>query len=1029
MSIRQAVALALGSTLVLAACGGDDEPTPPTQSFTLSVAPTTLSIQAGQTGTITPTITRSGGFTGAVQVTVTGLPTGVTASDLNIASGATTGTITLTAAASAAAGNATLTVNATGQGVTAQTGTVALTITAAPGFTLAVTPTTVSIAAGASGSATANITRTGGFTGAVNLTSSGAPAGVTVAFTPASVTGASAAIAVNVAANVAPGNYPVTVTGAATGQTNRTATLTVTVTAPVTPVIALSLNPATVSIQQGATGNSTLTLARTNFTGDVALTSSGAPAGMTVTINPATLSGTTLTAAVAVNVGGAVPVGNHTITITGAGTGVTNATATLTVTVTAPPASGITLAVAPSPLSVAAGASGTATVTATRNNFTGDIALTTSGAPAGVTVTLNPTTLSGTTLTSTATVAVGAAVAPGTHTITITGAGTGITNATTTLTLTVTAAAGSIALTAAPATVSVAQNASGTSTITLARTNFTGDVALTSSGAPTGVTVTFNPATLTGTTLTSTATIAVGAAVPAGNYPITVQGAGTGVTNATTTVTLTVTAAAGSIALTTNPATVSVQQGQSGTAAVNLTRTNFTGDVTLTSSGAPAGVTVTFNPATLTGTTLTSTATVAVGAGVAAGSYNITVTGAGTGVTSATATLGLTVTQAGGGSGNVTLTFCQQSGIPLWVGYSNNGGAWTQATGTNNVYSFNINTRGIVAYVLPSGNSTQLQVVYGTQAELAARGTGLCQASGAFKTINVTVNGVQTGELAQIAMGGGGGSVFGGIGPNTFQMTTVQDGLRDLIGVKGALVGQAITTNSIVIQRDLNIPNNGNVTVDFATGVAPVSRTVTIANLGTDQATFLGNFLSKNFTAANVSLSAPSTSLTRTWFGVPDANTVAGDFHTQTVLASGGATSGPTRAFVQYNRLATNATITLPNAITTPPTVTSAGNTPYVTVNSSWAVQAPYNQFWALTITPSTGTGPSAFVSGSAAYFGGGPVTLNIPNFGSSFNPSHGLQAVALSWIFSGNGGTIYPNGPAEGANQVFATVNGTLNP
>ncbi|MGQ0639597.1 MAG: beta strand repeat-containing protein [Gemmatimonadaceae bacterium] len=1049
MSLRTAVALALGcSTLVLAACGEDDEPTPPTRAFTMTVAPTTLSVQAGGapsaialsdaggasanisaagTGTLDVTVTRTGGFTGSVALTVEGLPAGVTASAATIAGSSATGTITITAAAAAAPGPTTITVRGAGEGVSPRTATVQLTITAAPGFTLALAPATLSVVAGQSGSSQANLTRGGGFTGAVNLTSSGAPAGITVAFTPVSVTGGSAAIAVNVAATVAAGSYPITIQGAGTGVTNQTATLTVTVTAPVTPTIALAVAPATVSIQQGGSGTSTLTLTRTNFTGDVGLTSTGAPAGMTVSFTPATLSGTTLTSTVNIAVGAAVAVGNHAITITGAGTGVTNVTATLTVTVTAPPASGIALAVAPAALSIAQGASGTSTLTLTRTNFILDVGLTTSGAPPGMTLTFNPIGFVGSISNSTVTVNVAATVAAGTYPITITGTGTGVTNATTTLTVTVTAAAGSIALTVAPTTLSVQAGASGTATATLTRTNFTGDVALTSTGAPTGVTVTFNPATLTGTTLTSTVTVAVGAAVQTGNLTITLQGAGTGVTNATTTLALTVTAATGSIALTTNPATLSVQQGQSGTTTLTIARTNFTGTVNLTSSGAPAGVTVTFNPASTTGTT--STVTVAVGAGAATGTSQITLTGAGTGVTNATVTLSLTVTASGGGSGNVTLTFCQQSGIPLWVGYSNNGGPWTQATGTNNVYSFTINTRGIVAYVLPSGNSTQLNVVYGTQAELNGRGTGLCLSTAATKSLTATVNGVNAGEFGSVTMSGGTGTVFGGIGSNVVPLNNVVDGPRDLIGVRSTAA--TFTPNSIVIQRDLNIPNNGSVTVDFATGVAPLARTATIANLGAQQVTFLSSFISKNFTTANVSIVQPSTSTTVNWFGVPDASTVSGDFHSQLAIATnvGSTSSFPSRAVLYFSRLATNQTLTLPDAITTPPTVTVAGTSPYVTINSNWNIQNPYNQFWTLNFNPS-GSGPSATIQGSVGYFGTGPVTLNIPNFGAGFNAAHGLQAgTQLTWMFTATGGTGFGAGPTEGATQVFAIVGGTITP
>lgn len=1056
MSLRHAAVLAAGfSTILLSACGGDDPTPPQTPAFTLAVTPTTLSVQAGGvptsialasveseadaalsnvtgaagTGTLNVAITRSGGFEGAVTIAVEGLPTGVTASALTIAPGLLTGTITITAAANATVGTATLTVRGTGTGVTAQTANVQLTITASPSFALTLTPTALSVQQGQSGTATANIARSGGFAGSVALTSTGAPAGVTVAFNPASATGATSAITVTVGATVAPGVYPITVQGASTGLTNQTAVLTLTVTAPPTPGVALSLAPANLSVAQGQSGSSTLTLARTNFTGAVALTSTGAPAGMTITFNPTSVTGTT--SGITVDVGAAVQVGAYPIVITGAGTGIANASVTLMVTVTAPPASSIGLAINPSALTIQTGASGTTDLTITRTNFTGAVTLTSTGAPTGMTVTFNPASVTGTT--SQVTVAVGASVAAGVYPITLTGAGTGVANATTVLTVTVTAP--SIALSVAPTTLSVAAGASGTATVTLVRTSFTGDVALTSTGAPAGMTVTFNPATLTGTTLTSTATVAVGASVAAGSYPITVQGAGTGVANATTTLTVTVTAAAGSIVLTTSPATLSIQQGASGTSTLTIARTNFTGAVNLTSTGAPAGMTVAFNPASATGTT--STVTVTVGASVAAGTYTITLTGAGTGITSATTTLSITVT-AGGGSGNVGLTFCAQTGLPLWVGYQDFGGTWTQAVGVNNVYSFNITTKGAVAWVLPvAGGKTSLQIMYGTQAELNARGTSQCVASGALKAINVTAVGVTATDMASIAMNGGFATIIGATGTFTAALQPgVRDGLVDLIGVRSAISGSTFTPNSIVIQRDRNDATGTTVTVDFATGVAPVNQTATIGNLLGQQATVSSLFFSKNGTSGSIGF-AQTTGTTAPWQGVPAASVITGDFHLMNIIATtpGSTTGTPFRGITQYNKLAADRTYTLPDAITTPPTITVQGTSPYVTLTTNWVIQsAQYNQFWSFSFVPASGTVASVFVSGSASYFGSGPVQLAIPNFGSTFNAAHGLQpGIAVPWTFTAAGGTFYtqPNGATqlEGYISTLAAVGGTFTP
>ena len=107
-----------GITLVLltalAACGGggDDTstgssptgttpPPPPAASFTLALSTPKALILQGTTLTLDATVTRSSGFDAAVDVAVTGLPAGVTATPVQIAQGATTATLTLSAEAAA----------------------------------------------------------------------------------------------------------------------------------------------------------------------------------------------------------------------------------------------------------------------------------------------------------------------------------------------------------------------------------------------------------------------------------------------------------------------------------------------------------------------------------------------------------------------------------------------------------------------------------------------------------------------------------------------------------------------------------------------------------------------------------------------------------------------------------------------------------------------------------------------------------------------------------------------------------------
>src|SRR5437588_4223053 len=57
----------------------------------------------------------------------------------------------------------------------------------------------------------------------------------------------------------------------------------------------LSLAPAALTIVQGATGNTTVTITRTNFTDAVTLSLGGAPTGVTGSFNPAAPTGTSST--------------------------------------------------------------------------------------------------------------------------------------------------------------------------------------------------------------------------------------------------------------------------------------------------------------------------------------------------------------------------------------------------------------------------------------------------------------------------------------------------------------------------------------------------------------------------------------------------------------------------------------------------------------------------------------------------------------------------------------------------------------
>ncbi|HEX4321137.1 MAG TPA: protease pro-enzyme activation domain-containing protein [Acidobacteriaceae bacterium] len=207
-----------------------------TPAFTLSASPASVSVKAGSSGTSTMTTAVSGGFSAAIALSASGLPTGVTAafSPTSIAApGSGTSSLTLTVASTAAAGTYSITVTGVGGGIT-HTATVSLTVTAATAgaFTISVSPTAGSLRQGQSGYAVVTTAVSGGFSGVVALSATGLPSGVTGSYSPSSIAAPGSGTSdftLTVSRTAATGTYPITITGTSGGVSHST-TLSFTVT-------------------------------------------------------------------------------------------------------------------------------------------------------------------------------------------------------------------------------------------------------------------------------------------------------------------------------------------------------------------------------------------------------------------------------------------------------------------------------------------------------------------------------------------------------------------------------------------------------------------------------------------------------------------------------------------------------------------------------------------------------------------------------------------------------------------------------
>jgi hypothetical protein len=102
-------------------------------SFSLAVAPTSISVPQGTNASATVHVTRAGGFSGAVNLAFAGVLPGLTITPNTVSLTGDSATITIAAALSLGAGNYPITINATAAGVPQQSATLPVKVTPAPG--------------------------------------------------------------------------------------------------------------------------------------------------------------------------------------------------------------------------------------------------------------------------------------------------------------------------------------------------------------------------------------------------------------------------------------------------------------------------------------------------------------------------------------------------------------------------------------------------------------------------------------------------------------------------------------------------------------------------------------------------------------------------------------------------------------------------------------------------------------------------------------------------------------------------------
>src|SRR6266851_5018774 len=203
-----------------------------------------------------------------------------------------------------------------------------------PDFQISANPSTTSILQSSNANSTISVSSINNFAGMITLSASSSPPGPMTTFStnPVVVSSGSTAtskLTISIPQSTSPGSYSITVTGTnGSASGTHTTNINVSVVSPSSPNFMINSSPTSLSVAQGASGTTSITLASLNsFSGTVNLAAAVLPSGPQVSLNPVSVSLTssgsatsTLTVSTAASSSGysSTPVarGNYTVSIT-----------------------------------------------------------------------------------------------------------------------------------------------------------------------------------------------------------------------------------------------------------------------------------------------------------------------------------------------------------------------------------------------------------------------------------------------------------------------------------------------------------------------------------------------------------------------------------------------------------------------------------------------------------------------------------------------------------------------------------------
>ena len=221
-SVTYATAGTFTATLTVTDNASVSDPNPPTRTitvnpapdFSISASPSSQSTPPGGNASYTVSVGALNGFTDTVNFSVTGVPSGASASFVPTSvTGSGSSTMAVTTSGGTAAGSYILTIFGTTASLNHSV-KVTLVVNSAGDFAISASPTTLQVARGGTASDTVTVGALQGFAGTVSLSVSGVPARVTASWNPSTVNG-SGSVLLTIRANkpARSGSYTLTITG------------------------------------------------------------------------------------------------------------------------------------------------------------------------------------------------------------------------------------------------------------------------------------------------------------------------------------------------------------------------------------------------------------------------------------------------------------------------------------------------------------------------------------------------------------------------------------------------------------------------------------------------------------------------------------------------------------------------------------------------------------------------------------------------------------------------------------------------